>query len=78
MRLTKRKIDTVLRSASFRPSDLGPMRVIVDVGDADYFIKRAEEFLILASESPTNAQRKGYLEMALRLTALALVYDEGA
>lgn len=75
MRITKRKLDAVLRDASFRPSDLGPMRIIMDVGDRDYFIKRAEEYLISASESPTRDQRKGYLEMALRLTALALVYD---
>ncbi len=77
MRVTKGKIDAALRSVSFKPTDPGPMRVILDVGDADYFMKRAEEFLISASNSPTKAQRKDRLEMALRLTALALVYDEG-
>lgn len=78
MKVTKRKIDAVLREASFRPSDLGPMRVIMDVGNADYFVRRADEFLISALNSPTMAQRKDYLDMVLRLTALALVYDAEA
>lgn len=76
LKITKRQIDAVLRNASFRPSDLGPMRVIMDVGDADYFVTRAQEYLFLAANSPTLAQRKNYLEMSIRLTALALVHYE--
>lgn len=76
MKITKRKLDAILRTASFQPSDLGPMRVIMDVGDSDYFIKRAQEYLILASNSPTYAQTGQYLIMALRLTTLAAAHNE--
>jgi len=76
MKITKKQIDKAIRKASFTPSRLGPIKIILDVGNMDYYIKRAQEYLILASRSPTKEQRDAYLTLALQLTTVAAVYNE--
>lgn len=76
MKITKKQVSTVLRGASFNPSDAGPMRVIVEVGDWIYYAKRAQEFLIQSEHSPTKEQRRKYLDTAIKLITLAIIDNE--
>ena len=71
--MNKRQIARALREAVFTPGKLGPLKIIADVGDADYYINRAREFLTLSLDSPTIEQQFYYLDMALSLIALAKV-----
>ena len=71
--MNKRQIAKALREAVFTPGKPGPLKIIADVGDADYYINRAREFLTLSLESPSIDQHIYYLNMALSLIALAKV-----
>ncbi len=71
--ITRSQITVALREATFTPSKLGPLKIIVDVGNTDYYITRAREFLVLAAQSPSMAQRLKYLNMALSLIAISKV-----
>jgi hypothetical protein len=75
VRVTKRKISAALRDAIFTPSEDGSMKIIVDVGDMDYYIRRAQECLHKAIEAPLADDCKNHLKMALQLTALASVHN---
>ena len=70
---TKRKIAAALQSATFAPGRPGPMKVISDVGNIDYYIRRAQEFLTLSLTALTTDQRDYYLTTALSVLALAKV-----
>ena len=74
--MNKRQIATALREAVFTPGKPGPLKIISDVGNPDYYIKRSIEFLARSLESPTQEQKTYYLNMALSLIALAKVTDE--
>lgn len=71
--MTKNQISAALREATFNPNKLGPLKVIADVGDIDYYIRRAIEFLILSLSAFTSEQQLHYLNTALSLVALAKV-----
>ena len=75
MKFTQRQVNVILRGASFTP-DKGPIKVMADVGDFDYFTKRAREILILLESSPTKEQRREYLNTAIKLIVLAVIYNE--
>lgn len=71
--MNKRQITKALREAAFTPNKPGPLKIIADVGNTDYYITRAIEFLALSLESPSYDQCTYYLNMALSLIALAKV-----
>jgi len=76
--MNKRQITATLREASFSPGKLGPMKIIADVGNVDYYINRSREFLSLSRSALTLEQKRYYLNMALSTIALAKVtIDEG-
>jgi hypothetical protein len=45
MKVTKREVDRVLRESSFAPKTNPKMRIIADVGDYAYYLRRAIEEL---------------------------------
>lgn len=60
--VNKRKIQKLLSECAFSPTDFGPMRIIADVGDPQYYVTRAQEEL---RKTPPD------LQFAIRLLALA-------
>lgn len=70
---TQRQIAAALRDAVFAPGKPGPMKVIADVGNFDYYIRRAQELLINVHCAPTADQRDHYLQHVLSVLALAKV-----
>lgn len=71
--ITKSQITAALREAAFVPSKSGPLKIIVDVGNVDYYITRAQELLALANNSPSIEQCLKYLNTALSLIAISKV-----
>ncbi len=71
--MNKRQITKALSTAAFTPGKLGPMKVIADVGNINYYIRRATEFLTLSLTALTRDQRVKYFDSALGLIALAKV-----
>lgn len=71
--MNKTQIAKALREAVFAPSKQGPLKVIADVGNLDYYIRRAMESLLLSLTALTADQRIAYLNTALSLIALAKV-----
>ncbi len=71
--MNKRQIAKALREAVFTPGKPGPLQIISDVGNVDYYINRSREFLTLSLTSLTQCQKLYYLNMALSLIALAKV-----
>lgn len=71
--MNKTQIAKALREAVFAPSKQGPLKVIADVGNLDYYIRRAVESLTLSLTALTTDQRVAYLNTALSLIALAKV-----
>ncbi len=71
--MNKRQITKALSTAAFTPGKLGPMKVIADVGNINYYVRRATEFLTLSLTALTREQRIKYFDSALGLIALAKV-----
>ncbi|KKN17632.1 hypothetical protein LCGC14_0963840 [marine sediment metagenome] len=71
--MNKSQIAKALREAAFTPGKPGPLKVIADVGNINYYIRRATEFLTLSLTALTREQRVKYFDNALALTALAKV-----
>lgn len=76
LKITKRILHKVLLNALFNPKDPGTMRVVLDVGNKEYYMTRAIEAI-------KNAQGRidpiNNLYLALRLITLTLVHEgEGA
>ena len=71
--MNKRQIAATLREAVFTPGKPGPLKIIADVGDVDYFIRRATETLKCSLSSPTKNQKIDYLNQALSLIAMGKV-----
>lgn len=72
--MTKTKITKILNDCKFNPRKPGPLKVVADVGDTDYYIKRAIE--ILTSEANTLGKDKEYMKRAISLIALAIANEE--
>jgi len=68
---TQRELAATLRESVFSPHKLGPMKIIVDVGNVDYYIKRADEFVMLAETALTGDQCMDYLTQAISLLGVA-------
>ena len=71
--MNKRQIAKALSTAAFTPGKPGPMKVIADVGNINYYVRRATEFLTLSLTALTREQRVKYFDSALGLIALAKV-----
>lgn len=73
--MNQRKIAAALRESVFAPNKPGPLKVVADVGNADYYILRAIEEAGNASATMKEyrALRKSQLTKAISLLALAKV-----
>lgn len=71
--MTKTQIAKALREAAFAPNVRGPLKVVADVGNLEYYIRRAMESLTFSLTALTADQQIDYLDTALSLTALAKV-----
>ena len=65
---TKAAIRKILSECVFNPREPGPLKVIADVGNEDYYITRATELLKRAETD----QAKVNIRSAISLLALAL------
>ncbi len=73
---SKTAIAKCLREAVFNPREHGPLRVIADTGNPEYYVTRAVEFLQTAKLYGLDAvESRQELQKALGLIALALVTD---
>lgn len=77
MKATQTQIRNVLKAVTFNPKKPGPLKVIVESGNVDYFYQRAVEQLRMAQQLRGNGQ-SGAQEalVAMQLIALAIV-EEG-
>ena len=73
--MNKREITKKLRESTFAPNKPGALKIIADVGNSDYYIKRAIEML-RHSEVQTPLWKKQSRRDAISLIALARVLDE--
>lgn len=73
--ITKRKIASTLRESVFTPITPGPLKVIIDVGDIDYYIKRTIELctVALTGEYQTTKSRMAALTQAISLLAVGKI-----
>ena len=71
--ITKRGITATLRESAFTPSTPGPLKVIIDVGNIDYYITRAIELCTLALESKSVMQKLAVLTKAISLLAVGKI-----
>lgn len=71
--ITKQKIAATLRESIFTPSKPGPLKVIIDVGDTDYYIKRVIELCTSALDHSDPLQRSFQLTWAISLLAVSKV-----
>lgn len=62
------QIRKILREAAFNPRDVGPLSIIADVGDSNYYIMRAIEELMKV-KGPAEKFR---MIQAIQLVALAV------
>jgi hypothetical protein len=77
MTITKRKIAAALRESAFSPRDDKAMKVILDVGDVDYYVRRAIELLTTVLENKNHTERVRELTWAISLLAVSKVRIEG-
>ena len=72
---SKTAIAKVLREAVFDPREPGPLKIIADVGQADYYVRRAQEFLVPpVAGSPVVPSLN--IKNAIALLALAVVTND--
>lgn len=72
-KITKTQISKILNDCKFNPRIPGPAKIIADVGNYEYYIKRAIEILqvTLASEDLGESN----LQQAIALLALAIANE---
>jgi len=71
--ITRQKLATILRESVFTPTTPGPLKVIIDVGDTDYYIKRAIELCTMSLKSGSIKQRLVLLTQAISLLAVSKI-----
>ena len=72
MKITKRQLQATLRESVFTPRDPGPLKVIIDVGNRDYYLRRAKEFIDISLDLKSCSA----LTTAISLLALAKICTE--
>ena len=73
--MNKKQIAKVLKDSVVAPNKSGPFKIIADVGNSDYYIKRAIEMLRHSEVQEFERQRQSRID-AISLIALARVTDE--
>ncbi len=73
--MNKTQIAKKLRESIFAPNKPGPFKIIVDVGNSEYYIKRSIELLRHSEIQATPVQKQSRID-AISLIALARVLDE--
>ena len=71
-RPTKSLISKILNTCKFNPRVPGPLRIISDVGNTDYYMNRAIEFI----EGAKHENQRDRLLSAIALLALAIANEE--
>lgn len=71
--MNQRQIAHALQSAVFAPGKPGPMKIIADVGNFDFYVRRVQELLTRVLDAPTADQRDNLLTMSLSVLALAKI-----
>lgn len=83
--ITKTKITQILNSCKFNPRISGPLKIIADVGNVDYYCNRAIEFIeqskleaieFIEQSKLEGCGEKQCLEKAISLLALAIANNE--
>ena len=74
MRVTKRKLAAILRESVFAPSQPGPLKIIADVDNTEYYVRRAIELCRIFLEEASEDTEP--LAMAISLLALARYHAE--
>ena len=69
MKPSKTSIKKALSEAAFDPRKPGPMQIIMETGNAEYYIQRAREILAVYLDAPIPDK----LDQAMALIALAKV-----
>lgn len=72
---TKTQISKILNDCKFNPKLDGPLKVISDVGNTDYYMNRAVEF-ITEAKSLKRCGKSPSLRNAIALLALAVANEE--
>ena len=72
MKINKTKIAATLRESVFAPNKPGPLKAIIDVGDDEYYARRAKEFIDYFIEEGGGK----HLTTAISLLALAKLCEE--
>ncbi len=73
--MNKTQITKKLRESAFAPNNPGPLKIIADVGNSEYYIKRAIEMLRHSEVQCSEKQKRSRVD-AISLIALARVLDE--
>lgn len=71
--ITRQKIARTLRESVFTPTTPGPLKVIIDVGDTDYYVKRAIELCTAALRTRSTKARMSSLTQAISLLAVGKI-----
>ncbi len=72
--ITKTKITQILNACKFNPRIPGPLKIISDVGNPDYYKNRAIEFI--EQSKLEGCGERECLERAISLLALAIANEE--
>jgi len=73
--MNKSQIRAKLKDSVLAPNKNGTFKIIADVGNSDYYIKRAIEILRLSEIKDAEVRKQARIN-AITLIALARVYDE--
>ena len=74
--MNKTQISKKLKDSVFAPNKPGPLKIIADVGNSDYYITRAIELLRRSEVQASVNIKRGMRIDAISLIALARVLDE--
>lgn len=75
---TQRELAAALRESVFSPHKPGPMKIIVDVGNVNYYTRRGCELATLAQTALTAEQASVYLTQAIAILGVAkLIIKKG-
>ncbi|MFW9878780.1 MAG: hypothetical protein ACFFG0_37350 [Candidatus Thorarchaeota archaeon] len=74
--MNKKQIQKKLSESVFAPNKPGPLKIIADVWNSDYYINRAIEMLKKSLDCPNTDRQLGLRRDAISLIALARVLEE--
>jgi len=71
MKINKTNVARILRESIFDPKKDKLMGIVVEIGNYDYYIKRAQELIASISFCRSPIQRQNALQTAISLLAIA-------